>query len=175
MPVIPAPVPPAPAQLYCPPEWVCAGWISTITGFRADSVAPVLPADDTTWQVNGAVTMMVVGGTEDPYTAWYQYVFQVECWTANPGSNKPQWLQSQAMAAQIRLATKDRMACKRQVPVVAVTQGPAGPLRTVYPDATVEAAQVLSAQRRAYGQSSDYAGHSFDMALSWVQDGITTR
>jgi hypothetical protein len=172
---IPAPVPPAPSQLYAPPEWVAAGWISTIDGFTPDWIGPELPASNTTWQVNGAVTMMVVGGTEDPYTAWYQYVFQVECWTVNPGSNKPQWLQSAEMAAQIRLACKDRMACKRQVPVVAVVQGPSGPVRTVYPSATVEAAQVLSAQRRAYGLSSDYAGHSFDMAISWVQDGITTR
>lgn len=173
---IPAPVPTAPSQLYCPPEWVCSGWIATIPGFQADSIAPVLPADDTTWQVNGAVTMFVVGGTEDPYAAWYRYVFQVECWTVNPGSNKPQWLQSADMAAQIRLACKDRMGAKRQVPVVAVVAGPGGQqLTTAYPDATVETAQVLSAQRRAYGAKSDYAGHSFDLLLTYVQDGLTTR
>lgn len=170
----PAPLP-ALSQLYCPPEWVCAGWIATIPGFKADSIAPVLPAANTTWQVNGAVTMMVVGGTEDLYAAYYQTVLQVECWTVNPGSNKPQWLQSANMGAQIRLACKDRMACKRQVPVVAIVEGPSGPVRTVYPNATVEAAYVLSAPRRAYGLSSDYAGHSFDIAMHWIQDGLTTR
>lgn len=153
--------------LYAPPELVCTGWIASIPGFTADSIAPQLPADDTTWQVNGAVTMLVVGGTEDPYAAFYQTVFQVECWTCSPGSDKPQFLQSSNMAAQIRLACKDRMGAKRQVSVSANGVS--------YPQATVHDAVVLSAPRRAYGMKDDYAGHSFDLALYWVQDGLTTR
>lgn len=164
------------ASLLCPPEWVCCGWIATIQGFKADSIAPTLPEDDTTWQANGAVTMMVVGGTEDAYTAYYQTVFQVECTTATPGYNIPPWLQSSEMAAQIRLACKDRMGAKRQVPVVAITAAPNGAVnRTTYPSATVHDAVVLSAPRRGYGSKADYAVTSFDMSLSWVQDGLITR
>lgn len=70
-----------PTQLFAPPELVMAAWISSIPGFVADSVGPTLPPDDTTWREHGAVTMFVVGGTEDPYVAISKTVLQVETWT----------------------------------------------------------------------------------------------
>lgn len=162
--------------LNCPPEYVMASWIATIPGFVADSIDPVLPADSSTWQRHGAVTMFVVGGTEHPYVAYSKTVLQVETWCCNPGSDKPPWLQSWALARQIRLACLDRINMHRPLPVVVQTVLDDGEvLETVYPAASARSVMPLSVARRVYGQRADYAGHIFDLVMTWTQDGLTTR
>ena len=153
--------------LFASPELVLAAWIKTIPGFAADSVDPVLPADDTTWKRHGAVTMMTVGGTEHPYLAVSKTVLQVECWCCNPGSNKPPWNASWSLARQIQMACKDRFEVSREVAVSA--NG------VTYPSAEVRSVVVMNVARRAYGMKSDYAGHLFDVLMTWTQVGLTTR
>lgn len=158
---------PSASTLLVTPEDVLSAWIASIPGFTPDVVAPVLPADVTTWQNHGAVTMFVVGGTEHPYIPLAKTVLQVETWTCNPGSNEPKWRESRNMASQVRLACLDRTGMKRALQVT--VNG------VVYPAGSVESVYFLSTPRRAYGDRADYAGYLFDVAMTWFQEGLTIR
>ena len=153
--------------LYCPPELVLAAWISSIPGLTVDSVAPQLPSDDTTWAANGAVMMLVVGGTDDPYMPYSRTVLQVECWGCAPGTDEPPWLLSWNLAARIRMACLDRVNFGR--PLAISFNG------VTYPGANTRGIYTLTTARRVYGDRADYAGHIFDVAMTWAQENLLVR
>jgi hypothetical protein len=92
-------------------------------------------------------------------------VAQVECRAVIPGSGVPPWGLAEDLAEQIRFATYDRRSFGR--PLDIVVNGVA------YPSAQALSAKMLTEPHRMYGDSADYAGLAFDLAMQWVQVGET--
>lgn len=156
------------ALRFTPNDLVYVAWISTIAGFTADGVGPVLPPDDTTWAAHGYVVVpMTVGGTPHSVMPLRRPVAQVECRAVTPGSGKPPWGKAADLAEQIRFATYDRLNFGR--PLTVTLNG------IPYPDAMVRSAKILTEPHRIYADAADYAGYSFDLALQWIQVGQTVR
>lgn len=146
--------------LYATNELVAQAWISSIPGFDAD-VGEQLPADTSTWQQTGFVTVAVAGGAPDVDIAVKRPVVQVDCWATSPGSNKPPWWQANHLAETIRAACYDHAAFGRELHPQAGT--------VTYPTARALTAYVLTEPHRIYGDVADNAGYSFDLQLHWCQ------
>lgn len=143
---------------------VCVAWIASIPGLTADGAGPQLPADNATWAQNGYIVVPVtVGGTPHTVMPLRRPVVQLECWTCNPGSGKPDWPKAEDLAEQVRAATYDRRTFNR--PLTVTLNG------VPYPGARVLSARMLTEPHRIYGDQADYAGVLFSLALQWIQPG----
>lgn len=152
------------AQLHAPTDLVAVTWISTIPGLVADGVATQLPADETTWAVNGFVVVpTTIGGTPHRNIPVRRPVVQVECWGTVPGSDKLPWGIPNQLAEQIRAGTYDRRTFGRALAIRAGS--------VTYPAASVKSATCLTEPRRIWSDVGDYAGFTFDLSLVWVAAG----
>jgi hypothetical protein len=164
----PATIPLAPDD-----ELVAAAWIASIPGFTAAMTGPTLPPDITPdgepapWISTGYVTVAVAGGNPDDLLPVHRPVIDVQCWATVPGSNRPPWQMAKALANAITKATWDRTTLNRVV--TPVVNG------VTYPTASVQGAKVLTAFRRLYSDTADYACVQGDLWLSWIcqSDQIT--
>jgi hypothetical protein len=152
--------------LYPSDEQVAVSWLSTVPGLSYSMVATNLPADvdasnnPAAWTKTGFVTVAVVGGNPDPLLPVNRPVMQVDVYATVPGSNKPPWGQSAAIASAIRRACWSRTFIPRPLQIVA--NG------VTYPTAVVQGARLATAFRRMYSDSADYARLQGDLWLSWV-------
>ena len=141
-------------------ELVGIAWIASIPGLVVDGVATQLPADESTWNTSGFITVAVVGGSPGQELPVRRPVFQVDCWANNPGSDKVPWWRANALAEQVRLGVYDRQRVHRGVQLTA------GGKR--YPNAAVLGAVMLTEPSRGYGDPGDYASYFFDLQMTWV-------
>lgn len=138
-------------------ELVATAWIAAISGFSSAMVATQLPADESTWQSSGFVTVKVVGGSPAPLIPTHAPVMQVDCWAVKPGSNKPPWFKANALAQAIWLASMQTFGKE-----VALTAGGVS-----YPSAVVDTVTVTTEPRRKYGDIGKYACYTFDAQFRW--------
>ncbi|MGH3205103.1 MAG: hypothetical protein ACRDP5_24095 [Streptosporangiaceae bacterium] len=149
------------ASLHPSTDLVAAEWIRTIPGLTADGVGNQLPADETTWAINGYVVVPVtVGGTPHSTTPLRRPVVQVECWADNLSSDKIPWQKAAQLAEQIRFGTYDRATFGR---ALAIVNGPVS-----YGIATVKSALMLTEPHRIWSDAGDYGGYGFDLRLDWT-------
>jgi hypothetical protein len=124
-----------------------------------DANADGTPAD---WVVagQGYVTVAVVGGNPDALLPVHRPVMQVDCWAVVPGSGKPPWGVANALAEAITLATWSRVAIPRHLTIT--VRG------VLYPPASVQGAEIVTAPRRILDDAGDYARYSMDLRLQWI-------
>lgn len=150
-------------------ELVTIAWIGSIPGLSPAMVATQLPAatlpnkTPAPWVATGFVTVAVVGGLVGAVLPVNEPVMQVDCYAANPGSNKPPWFRANALASVIQRATWDRTNISR---LLTLTAGD-----VTYPNATVQSAYLATPPRRLYGDGADYARYQMDLALQWITTG----
>ena len=150
-------------------ELVAVAWIGSIDGLTTQMVATQLPAPTTPdgqnapWIRTGFVTVAVVGGRVGALLPVNAPVMQVDCYAAQPGSNKPPWFKANQLAMTIQRATWDRARISR---LLTITAG-----GVTYPDGTVQTAYVATPPRRIYGDAGDYARYQMDLALQWITTG----
>lgn len=150
-------------------EQVAVAWIASIPGFTTAMAGTVLPPDVTggrnaaAWLSTGYVTVAVAGGNPDALLPVSRPVMQVDCWAARPGSGLPPWEDAAALASAIRYATLDRVTMNR---VLAISAN-----GVTYPSASVQAATLLTAFRRIYDDTAEYARYQGDLQLSWIAPG----
>lgn len=145
-------------------DLVAVAWIRSIPGLTADGVATQLPSDESTWAENGFVVVpTAVGGTPGNNLPVRNPVCQVETWGTVPGSDKLPWGIPAGLAEQIRLATYDRAAFARPLPITAGS--------VTYPPAHVLGATVVTEPRRIWSDAGDFAGYALDLLLTWVAAG----
>jgi len=148
-------------------ELVCVAWLSTVPGLSPAMVATTLPADvakdgsPAAWIQTGFVTVSVAGGNPDTYLPVNRPVMQVDVWATKPGSGKPPWYKTAAIASTIRRACWDRRAIPRPLMISAGGQP--------YPSAVVRSAYLATAFRRVYDDVGDYSRRSADLALDWIR------
>lgn len=154
-------------------ELVAVSWLGSIPALQplggTQMVATTLPADvdasnnPAAWVQTGFITVTVVGGSPDIYLPVKRPVFQVDCWAAKPGSNRPPWWQANALAETIRYATLQRLGFNR--PLTITVNG------VSYPNAMVTSAYMVTEFRRIYSDAADYARYAGDLALTWITPG----
>lgn len=152
-----------PTTLLTTNELAAMAWIGGVSGLSQQMVATQLPADSSTWADTGFITVAVVGGSPNIYLPVKAPVLQVDCYAVKPGSNKPLWWKSNALAETIRYATLQRTGINR---VLAITSG-----GHTYPSAVVQTAYLTTEPQRRYGDAGGYASYQFDMALEWTTVG----
>jgi hypothetical protein len=89
-------------------ELTAISWISSIQGLQVDGVATQLPADESSWNTYGFITVAVIGGAPNPDMNLRKPVFQLDCWANNPGSDKIPWWRANALAEQVRASEPRR-------------------------------------------------------------------
>jgi hypothetical protein len=155
-----------PAPTLVSSDLVFVEWITTIAGLTADGVATQLPADESTWAVNGFIVVpTTVGGSPHESIPVRRPVGQVECWATNAGSDRLPWGRANLLADQVRMGTYDRLNFNRPLQITRGT--------VTYPGAVAKRAQMMSEPRRVWSDVGDYAGFVFDLLLEWVQTGET--
>jgi hypothetical protein len=168
-------VAPPSLPLLATSELVGISWIGSIPAIASlagtQMVATQLPADvnpdgtEAAWLQTGFITVKVVGGSPDIYLPVKKPVFEIACWAAKPGSNKPPWWQANVIAETIRYATLQRTGFNR-----VLTLGANG---VAYPGAVVTSAYFATEFRRLYSDSADYALYQADLAVTWQTIGDT--
>jgi hypothetical protein len=146
--------------LRATPELVAIAWLKTIVG---DIVATTLPKPGSNgtlpWQSTGFVTLVSAGGTPDLYVPLRSPVMGVDCWAANPQSQKPPWNKAAALAEAIQAACYDHPAIPQKVI-----------LPTGYPQAQVLSAYTTGEHRRVPDDPSSYARYSIPgLVIAWTE------
>ncbi|MEU1272982.1 hypothetical protein [Streptomyces sp. NPDC005799] len=146
--------------LRATPELVAEAWLKTVVG---DIVATTLPkpgADGTiSWADTGFVTLVTAGGTPNLYVPLREPVMGVDCWAANPQSQKPPWRKAACLAEAIQAACYDHPA----IPKVVM-------LPTGYPQAQVKSAYTTGDHRRIPDDPSSYARYSIPgLVIAWTE------
>lgn len=146
--------------LRATPELVATAWLKTVVG---DIVATTLPkpsADDTlSWADTGFVTLVTAGGTPNLYVPLRDPAMGVDCWAANPQSQKPPWNKAACLAEAIQAACYGHAGIPQTVAL------PSG-----YPAARVLSAYTTGEHRRVNDDSSSYARYSIPgLVIAWTE------
>lgn len=147
-----------PLTLHATTELVTIAWLR---GFLGDIVATTLPKPTATglsWATTGFATVTTVGGGADMYVPLRAPVLGVDCWAANPNSQKPPWTKAATVAEAIQ------HACWNHRTVPSLLTLPDG-----YPQARVLSAYTAYEPRRIPDDASSYARYSLGVALTWVE------
>lgn len=141
-------------------ELVAEAWLGTAEGLSPGQVATTLPTDVAMWAELGFVQVgPVVGGSPDPHIPKRTPVVQIDCWAANPGSNKPPWGKASNLAETIRAAYEtDHRAIQRTLT-----------LRPGFPQARVLSAYFAVEPRRVPSDQAGYARYHVDMVFDWIE------
>lgn len=142
-------------------ELVAQEWVRSIPGLTA-FVDSQLPSDESVWTTNGAVIVNIVGGAPNIYLKVRNPVIQVDCWQNNPNSDKLPWNLAVALAEQVRTALEDDETLNRLLTISVNGVN--------YQSAWAQTAYVMTEPRRVYSDAGDYAGCSFDCAISWTYE-----
>lgn len=140
-------------------ELVAIAWLGSIPDLSTQMVATQLPADESTWETTGFITVNVVGGSPDIYLPVKNPVLQVDCYANKRSSNKPPWWRANVLAETVRYATLQRTGINR---LLTISAGGA-----TYPKAVVQTAYLVTEPRRVYHDPGDYAIYTFDLAMGW--------
>ncbi|TXJ78629.1 hypothetical protein E2C11_16615 [Streptomyces lavendulae] len=146
--------------LRASPELVAIAWLKTVVGDRVATTLPKPGVDGSiTWADGGFVTLVVAGGTPNLYTPLREPAVGVDCWAANPGSQKPPWNQAASLAEAIQAACYDHPAIPQALAL------PPG-----YPAARVLSAYTTGDYRRIPDDPSSYARYSIPgLVITWVE------
>jgi hypothetical protein len=147
-------------------DMVAEAWVAGVTGLSAAMVATNLPQDNSTWAVNGFVTVSVVGGSPDLYLPVRKPVVQVDAWAVNPNSGRAPWWKANYLAELIR-AHVEAGAATYTRQVILTGKGD-------YRNAVVFEAILRTEPRRAIaqgmmptGDEASYARYMLDLELAW--------
>lgn len=146
--------------LRATPELVAEAWLKTVVG---DIVATTLPKPGSngtlSWADTGFVTVVTAGGSPNLYVPLRDPVIGVDCWAANPGSQKPPWNKAACLAEAIQAACYDHPAIPKTVA-----------LPTGYPGARVLSAYTTGEHRRINDDASSYARYSIPgLVIAWTE------
>lgn len=139
-------------------ELVAIAWLKSIEGIPENSVNTQLPADNSTWEASGFVQVGMAGGTPDMYTPQNQPVLQVDCWAANPNSEKPPWGKANNLAEIIKAAVYDKRYWGHLT------------LPATHENVRVLGAVATTEPRRVLGDEARFACYTFDLQLFWVRN-----
>lgn len=142
---------------------VATAWLATIPGITADMAGTQLPrpaADGTvSWATTGFVQVISgVGGTPGMYVPLASPVVQIDCWATQSSSDLPPWAKADALAMAVWWAATQNVGIET---VLALRAGYAG--------ARVMSAYLLGEPRPMYGDPSDYARFTMNVAMNWVE------
>jgi hypothetical protein len=146
--------------LRATPELVATAWLKTVVGDRVATTLPKPDLDGTlSWADGGFVTLTVVGGTPNLYVPLRTPAIGIDCWAANPQSQKPPWNRAAVLAEAIQAACYDHPAIPQTVT-----------LPTGYPAARVLSAYTVGEMRRIWDDASSYARYSIPgLVLAWTE------
>lgn len=145
-------------------ELVAAAWLATIPGITADVVGTQLPrpASDGTvsWADTGYVQVTTgVGGSFGMYVPLSSPIVQVDCWATQSNSDLPPLAKANALAMAVAWATVLNTGIETVLD-----------LRDGYAGARVMSAYLLGGPPRPiYGDPSDYARYTLNLAMNWVE------
>lgn len=143
-------------------ELVATAWLATIPGITAAMAGTQLPrpaADGTvSWAATGFVQTTPVGGDFGMYTALASPVVQVDCWATQSNSDLPPLAKANALAMAVAWAAVENTGIETVLN-----------LRAGYAAARVMSAYLLGAPRPLYGDPSDYARYTMNVAMNWVE------
>lgn len=143
-------------------ELVAVTWLATISGITAAMVGTQLPepaADGTvSWASTGFVQVMPVGGSPGMYVPLSSPVVQIDCWATQSNSDLPPRAKANALAMAVWWAAQQNTGIET---VLA--------LRTGYAGARVMSAYLLGEPRPIYGDPSDYARYTMNVAMNWIE------
>lgn len=144
-------------------DLVVTAWLATIPGITAAMVGTTLPrpaADGTvSWADTGFVQATTgVGGTPNKDVPLSSPVVQIDCWATQSNSDLPPRAKANALAMAVWWAAVLNTGIET---VLALRSGYAG--------ARVMSAYLLGEPRPVYGDPSDYARYTVDMAMNWVE------
>ncbi|WP_149264292.1 hypothetical protein [Actinomadura sp. K4S16] len=140
-------------------EIVAVAWLRTLPGIPPNGVATTLPGDTSTWHDTGFVTVHLTGGDPGLHVPQRAPVLQLDCWAANPNSQKPPWGRANALAE--RIVDACRPAQQRRLMGRIALPAP-------YQDARVQTANVETEPRRVYPDEARFADYMLELALYWV-------
>lgn len=144
-------------------ELVAAAWLATIPGITADMVGMQLPrpaADGTvSWAATGFVQITPgVGGTSGMYVPLESPIAQIDCWATQSNSDLPPLAKASALAQAVSWAAVQNAGIETVLS-----------LRDGYAGARVMSTYVLGRPRPLYGDPSDYARYTMNLAMNWVE------
>lgn len=143
-------------------ELVAVAWLATIPGITAAMAGTQLPrpaADGTvSWADTGFVQAVPVGGTPGMYVPLASPVMQIDCWAAQSNSDLPPRAKANALAMAVWWAAMQNVGIETVLT-----------LRSGYAQARVMSAYLLGEPRPMYGDPSDYARYTLNLALNWVE------
>jgi hypothetical protein len=143
-------------------DLVATAWLATIPGITSAMAGTRLPrpaADGTVpWADTGFVQTTAVGGTPGMYVPLSSPVVQIDCWATQSNSDLPPWAKANALAMAVWWAAQQNTGTET---VLA--------LRTGYADARVMSAYLLGEPRPIYGDPSDYARYTMNVAMNWIE------
>lgn len=144
-------------------ELVATTWLATIPGITAAMAGTRLPrpaADGTvSWADSGFVQVTAgVGGTFGMYVPLSSPVVQVDCWATQSNSDLPPLAKANALAMAVAWAAVENTGIETVLN-----------LRTGYAGARVMSAYLLGQPRPIYGDPSDYARYTMNVAMNWVE------
>lgn len=144
--------------LHATSELVAIAWLKGVVG---DIVATTLPkpgANGPTWAGTGFCVVSIVGGDANMYVPMRRPVAAVDCWAANPDSQKPPWNKAGQLAERIQAACYDVQA----IPRLLILPGS-------YPSARVASAYTAYEPRRVPDDPSSYARYTLGLQLHWTE------
>ncbi|MFI8351325.1 hypothetical protein [Streptomyces sp. NPDC085596] len=146
--------------LRATPELVAIAWLKTVVGDRVSTTLPKPGTDGSlSWAADGFVTVTIVGGTPNLYTPLRESAIGVDCWAANPGSQKPPWNKAAVLAEAVQAACYNHSAIPQALTL------PDG-----YPQARVLSAYTTGEHRRIPDDPSSYARYSIPgLVLAWTE------
>ena len=143
-------------------DLVVTTWLATIPGITAAMVGTTLPrpaADGTvSWAATGFVQTTAVGGTPGMDVPLASPVVQIDCWATQSNSDLPPRAKANALAMAVWWAA----ALNTGIETVLT-------LRSGYAGARVMSAYLLGEPRPIYGDASDYARYTMNLAMNWVE------
>lgn len=143
-------------------DLVVTAWLATIPGITAAMVGTTLPqpaADGTvSWASSGFVQTTTVGGSPGIHVPLSSPVLQIDCWATQSNSDLPPRAKANALAMAVW------WACELNTGTEQVLT-----LRSGYAGARVMSAYLLGEPRPIFGDPSDYARYTANLAMNWIE------